>query len=82
VSCRNTSSLDQGGMDALRADEGHEAQRERDCSRGNIQNEDACRAALILARCIGEGRDERAGQNICTPKEGIIDALEMRVSKS
>jgi hypothetical protein len=35
-----------------------------------------------LARCICEGRDERGGQNECVPKEGIIDALEMRVSKS
>jgi len=69
-------------MDVLRREESHEAQHERDSSRGNVHNKDACRAALVLASCVGEGGDERARQNICTPKEGIIDALETHVSKS
>lgn len=76
----NSCGLDQCRVQLALRDESHEAQRQWNGTRRDVQDEYPRVTPLILRRCVGESSVERSGQDICTPKEDMVDAL-LSVSK-
>lgn len=76
-----SSGLNQCSVCTLRHDEGHEAQHQWDSTCRYVQDEYPRFPSFILRCCVGERSEKRRGQNKCAPKEGMVDALVLSVSK-